>query len=133
MCMLELSLQFEYASAVLEKLEDAAMSACSGCVNGNLSQVDHSCLMLDKEEKLYFFFDDALLKLDEEEVVRKWKTNACKRYGNADGLVGLFSLKVLCRDYRETTMKTFGWRCNVLKMASVLLTTATTTTTTTII
>ena len=81
--------------------------------------MDHSCLALSKTDQLKLFFEDILLVVDEYEILRNWERSTSLL--EVDGIAGLFRLKIYCRDWRETDMKSLVWKSKMIRMIEQLL------------
>lgn len=120
LCMLEFSLQVHYAKAIVDKLEKTARLLCRGCRQGYLSQRDHSCMMMDRESKLYYLIWDVTETLDDDKIIENWyDSQKCTDIDRA--VLDLHMLTLKCKDYRETRMKTEQWRKNVSRIAQTIL------------
>jgi hypothetical protein len=118
-CLLESYFKLFYAQEILKKMEKVLMIKCDGCVINSLSQTDHSCLRLSKKEQIKLYFEDILLEVDENEILRNWEHSISQLKG-VDEIVGLYRLKLYCRDWRETDMKTLQWKTEMIKMVAQL-------------
>ena len=127
-CHLEISLQLMYANYIVDLLESLPLSTCQGCIEGWLSQKNHSCLkshsggLNSKWDKLRTNFDAVINQVDDEKLLLDWEKKI-KCFGNIDsGFVDIFLLKFKCKDYRESRMKnSIIWKRNVLKVAKSII------------
>lgn len=119
-CLLEFALKFYYAKSVIENVGSIAISMCTGCEIGHPSQEQHSCLMLSQEEKCMMYFDEALIQLNEEVMLSQWLTEV-KTMNIPAGIIDLFSMKVFCKDWRETRLKTDVWKNKLFTTAVRLI------------
>jgi hypothetical protein len=55
---------FIYAHKVREAVEDLTRKHCYGCRIDHPSQRNHPCFMLLENERLNFYFDDAMEEID---------------------------------------------------------------------
>ena len=117
--LLQSYFDFFYAMEILEKMTDVVNAKCVGCVINSLSQMDHSCLALSKTDKLKLFFEDILLVVDENEILRNWEHSTSLL--EVDEIAGLFRLKIYCRDWRDTDMKSLVWKSKMIRMTEQLL------------
>ena len=88
----------------MDNLNDAIKKKCYGCVTNKLSQTDHTSWNLTGKEWLHRFFEDILYNVDENETLQRWEesVSVCEE----KELVVMYRLKLFCRDWRETDMKT---------------------------
>lgn len=119
-CLLESYFDFFYAKAILEKMSGVFSKNCIGCVTNSLSQMDHSCLTLTKTEQLKLYFEDILLKVDENEILRNWEHSISHLEEDYSIISGLYRLKLYCRDWRETDMKSAAWKSKMIRMTMQL-------------
>lgn len=83
-------------------------------------QMDHSCLTLSKTDQLKLFFEDILLVVDEHDILSNWERST-SLLESVDEIVGLFRLKIYCRDWRETDMQSLIWKSKIIRMTEQLL------------
>lgn len=118
--LLDSYFDFFYAKEILKKMADVLLKKCVGCVTNSLSQVDHSCLTLTKSEQLKLYFEDILLEVDENEILRNWESST-SLLEDVHETVGLYRLKLYCRDWRESDMKSMAWRNKMINLTIQLL------------
>lgn len=118
--VLEFYFDFFYAEEILANLQMTIRINCQGCQSGALSQLDHTCLTLTKSQHLELYFDDILRLVDELNVLFKWNNAISKLSNISSEQVDMFKLKVYCRDWRDTDMKTDAWKLRMRKMVSQL-------------
>ena len=101
-------LDFCYAKDAYGKIGTVADSKCYGCKVDHPSQRQHDCIMLEPEQKLDNNFEEIILAIDEERVLRKWERQVTAM-DIPLAIVDLYKLKVFCEDWRETTYKSEVW------------------------
>lgn len=111
---------FFYAKEIRMKMHSVFKAKCFGCQNSRLSQMEHACLTLTEEQQLTLYFDDVLLDVDESDILLRWQ-DAVSVLDVSPGLVEMFKLKIHCKDWRETDMKTLQWRNRMINMTLRLL------------
>ena len=114
-------LNFCYAEQIFKNTNEVANSKCRGCEVDHPSQTRHQCLMLCQYGKLEFYFEDILESIDQYEVIRKWKQQVSVMNIPSD-FVDMYSLKVNCKDWRETSLKTDEWKEKIYLIAQRLIT-----------
>ena len=79
----------------------------------------NTCLNLTKKEWLHRCFEDILYDVDENEILQRWEesVSVCEE----KELVAMYRLKLYCRDWRETDMKTSAWKSKMMRMTSQLM------------
>ena len=118
--LLETYFDFFYAREILNKMHIVLRQKCSGCRRGYLSQLDHECLTLTEHERFELYFDDILREVDESLILNNWNATVSVMSDISQALVGMLKLKFFCRDWRETGMKTAGWRKKMTEMVTQL-------------
>ena len=87
---------------------------CERCCSGHLSQTKHLCLLSD-EELLEVYFWEIVSCVDENDVLRQWEE--CVNCTDIpEELVKFYKLKLYCKDWRDTDMKTSQWKDKMVKM-----------------
>ena len=86
-----------YAREVVYVIPNLVVENCNGCIIGHPSQRQHPCLMMESNERLLFYFDDALSKISEARVMEAFmkSLNDIKPTVNE-----LELLKYTCHDWR---------------------------------
>ena len=107
---------FFYARNIMDVMSVVVNRNCTGCENGCLSQREHSCLYFTKQEQLELYFDDIMRDVNEEEVLRMWHEAVSSIEYIPSEVVALYKLKLNCRDWRETDMKTDTWVKKIISM-----------------
>lgn len=111
---------FLYAKAICQELPAVLKHICEGCVHGKLSQTKHDCMTLTQLEQLEYAFDDIVKVIDENSILMKWEESvACIDIPKE--VLALYRLKVYCKDWRETDMKTPQWRQRMISLSSQIL------------
>ena len=86
-----------YAEEIASGINQLVVDNCNGCIIDHPSQRQHSCLMMESDERLSLYFDDALAKVSEASVME----NFMNSLGNIRPRVnGLELLKYTCYDWR---------------------------------
>ncbi|MDY6842350.1 MAG: hypothetical protein SV429_12860 [Pseudomonadota bacterium] len=68
--MMAVSLEFgRLVDVVYTLIADCVLKHCSGCEIDDPSQKHHSCLMMEKEERVESYFEEAWEKTSHEEVL----------------------------------------------------------------
>ena len=89
---------------------------CDGCKNAALSQLDHQCLMLSTKEQLELYWDYVLGEINEDRVIEKWYGTVYMMDSIPIEVIDLYKLKLDCRDWRDTDMKTELWKKRLINM-----------------
>lgn len=90
---------FIYAHKVREAVEDLTRKHCYECRIDYPSQRNHPCFMLLENERLNFYFDDAMEEIDYQKVLSLWK-NETK----------LTDISQKLKDTFERLLPNSGWR-----------------------
>ena len=64
-----------YAKEVATMISQLVVKNCTGCIMENLSQTNHECLTMEKDEQLCMYFDEALSKMSEAKVTEAFIEN----------------------------------------------------------
>ena len=113
--LLQSYFDFFYAKEIKMKMRSVFKAKCEGCKNSRLSQTEHACLSLSNEQQLVLHFDDVLLDMDENEILLRWQ-DAVSVLDMSSDVIEMFKLKIHCKDWRQTDMKTVEWRSNMINM-----------------
>lgn len=119
--LLESYFDFLYARIILSTADEVLKQMCEGCRKCYLSQRNHSCLSVPKPERIELYFQEILDKINEEEILRKWDEAVESLNDIPPGLTHLFKLKIGCKNWRETQLKTETWKVRMLKMVKKLI------------
>ena len=86
-----------YAEEIASVINQLVVENCNGCIIDHPSQRQHPCLMMESDERLSLYFDDALSKVSEASVMENFMNslNDIKPRVN-----GLELLKYTCYDWR---------------------------------
>jgi hypothetical protein len=114
--LLQTYFDFFYAKAISDKMCMVFKKKCLGCVNEWLSQTDHTCLTLTTQQLLNLYLEDILQEVDQTEILSQWNQSASILDVSAE-LLEMFKLKIYCKDWRDTDMKTSQWRTKMIKTA----------------
>lgn len=118
--LLQSYFDFFYAKEISLKMYSVFKKKCFGCQHSCLSQLDHSCISLTNEQQLELYFEDVLIEVDESDILLKWNESASALDVSSE-LIDMYKLKLYCRDWRETDMKTLQWKRKMTKMTVQLL------------
>lgn len=91
---------FTYARKVRDEIEQLTQKHCFGCRNNDPSQRNHSCLMWSEMERLSFYFDDAMERIDCQEVLNLWK-NETQLTDISQDLKDIFERLLRSDEWRE--------------------------------
>lgn len=120
--LLESFFDFCYAKEIINKMYAVFKKNCSGCQQGLLSQRDHICLSLTECDLLEMYFDQILLEVNETDVLRYWESTVTVMQDDfSPELVYMYKLKIDCRDWRETDMKTSEWKSKMKRLTRQLI------------
>lgn len=117
--LLESYFDFFYAKAILDNMNDVIIKKCYGCINNKLSQTDHQCLNLSREDWLHLYLEDILLCVDESDILQKWESSV-SMVEDVE-LVAMYRFKLYCSDWRDTDMKTDAWKSKMIRMTLQIL------------
>lgn len=118
--LLESYFDFLYAREISNTIYSVMKRECVGCQEGYLSQREHSCLSESKTVQLELYFDETVKLIDEPDILRGW-------YGNvtcldiSPELIAMYKLKIECKDWRDTEMKTGFWKRKMIRMATDII------------
>lgn len=95
---IEKKLLKSYAAEIASIISRLVVENCNGCFIGHLSQTQHQCIMMERDEQLCLYFDEALSKISEANVMETFtkSLNDIKLKVN-----GLELLKYTCYDWRS--------------------------------
>ena len=87
-----------YAEEIASVINQLVVENCNGCIIDHPSQRQHPCLMMESDERLSMYLDDALSKISESRVMENFMNslNDIKPRVN-----GLELLKYTCYDWRS--------------------------------
>lgn len=120
MSLLESYFDCFYAKEISSKMNSVFKTKCFGCQNSCLSQTDHTCINLTREQQLKLYFEDVLREVDESDILMKWK-EAASALDVSSELLEMYKLKIYCIDFRDSDMKSFMWRNKMIKMTIQVL------------
>ena len=86
-----------YAEEVASGISQLVVDNCNGCIIDHPSQRQHSCLMIESDERLSLYFDDALSKVSEASVMENFMNSLSDIRPRVNGLE---LLKYTCYDWR---------------------------------
>ena len=87
-----------YAEQIASVINQLVVENCNGCIIDHPSQRQHSCLMMESDERLSMYFDDALLKVSEAKVMENFMNSLSDIKPRVNGLE---LLKYTCYDWRS--------------------------------
>ena len=87
-----------YAEEIVSVINQLVVENRNGCIIDHPSQRQHPCLMMESDERLSMYFDDALSKISEARIME----NFMNSLGDIKPRVnGLELLKYTCYDWRS--------------------------------
>lgn len=119
--LLEAYFEFYYAREIMNKMYAVFKKNCFGCQQGRLSQLDHACLTLTEYEQLELNLEDILLEVNELEILLNWESVVSVMGDISPEVVNMYKLKIYCRDWRETEMKTLAWKTKMYELTCELI------------
>ena len=87
-----------YAEEIASVINQLVVENCNGCIIDHPSQREHPCLMMESDERLSMYFDDALLKISEARVMESFMNGLSDIKPRVNGLE---LLKYTCYDWRS--------------------------------
>jgi hypothetical protein len=60
-----------YAEEITSAITSMVLKNCNGCLIDHPSQRQHDCLMMEADERLWLYFDAALVSVSEAEIVER--------------------------------------------------------------
>lgn len=118
--LLQSYFDFVYAKEISLKMYSVFRKKCVGCQHSRLSQLDHTCLKLTEKQQLELYFEDVLREIDESNILLKW-SETVSSLDVPSALLDMYKLKIYCRDWRETDMKTNAWRHKMIRLVIQLI------------
>ncbi len=115
---LESYFHFLYAKELTDIMWDVFRKRCAGCKNGCLPQTRHTCLTHYVTENINLHFDEIVSNIDEDDVVRKWIHHTDRLRNVTKEVRDMYRLKLSCKDWRATDMKTHLWKHRIIKIAT---------------
>ena len=119
--LLDLYFDTAYADTITSTMNTVIKTLCVGCQRGKLSQKQHECLSLSKKEQLILYFEEILKAVDEEYVLIRWEQNVRREGVVSSELIDFYKLKIYCKDWRESDMKTENWKRKMMKMSMLCI------------
>ena len=86
-----------YAAELALTISRLVEENCVGCVLGQLSQTQHDCLIMQRDEQLWRYFDLALSRISEGKIMESFSESLKNIKPEVNGLE---MLKYTCRDWR---------------------------------
>jgi hypothetical protein len=95
--LIEQKLMKCYAEEISSVISNLVVENCNGCIIDHPSQRQHPCLMMESDERLFLYFDEALSRISEAKIIERFmeSLNEIKPTVN-----GLELLKYTCQDWR---------------------------------
>lgn len=118
--LLQSYFDFFYAKEICERIHSVFKKRCYGCQHSCLSQTNHTCLTLSNKQLLELYFDDVLSVIDECDILMRWEASVSGLDVSPE-LFEMYKLKMYCKDWRETDMKTSKWKTKMINMTVQLL------------
>ena len=87
-----------YAEEIASVINQLVVENCNGCIIDHPSQRQHPCLMMERDERLSMYFDDALSKISETRVMENFMNSLNDLKPRVNGLE---LLKYTCYDWRS--------------------------------
>ena len=87
-----------YAHEIAAIISHLVVENCNGCMINHLSQTHHQCLMVERDEQLCLYFDCALEKVSEGNVMEAFTQSLNDIIPKVNGLE---LLKYTCHDWRS--------------------------------
>ena len=87
-----------YAEEIASVIKQLVVENCNGCIIDHPSQRQHPCLMMESDERLSMYFDDALSKISEARVMENFMNSLNDLKPRVNGLE---LLKYTCYDWRS--------------------------------
>ena len=87
-----------YAEEIASVINQLVVENCNGCIIDHPSQRQHPCLMMESDERLSMYFDDALSKISEARVMENFMNSLTDIKPRVNGLE---LLKYTCYDWRS--------------------------------
>ena len=94
-----------YAQEISSVIFNLVVKNCNGCITEHPSQRQHPCLMMESDERLFLYFDEALPRVSEVRVIERFVESLREIEPEVNGLE---LLKYTCKDWRilfRTTRK----------------------------
>ncbi len=86
-----------YAQEISSVIFNLAVKNCNGCITDHPSQKQHPCLMMESDERLFLYFDEASPKVSEARVIERFMESLREIEPAVNGLE---LLKYTCKDWR---------------------------------
>lgn len=119
--LMESYFDFIYSKAIALEMRNVVKKLCEGCHSGNLSQTKHACLTLSDGELLELYFEEIVKAVDENTILQQWEESVKCIDNISEELIYMYKLKLFCKDWRETDMKTERWRQTMIKRTLQIL------------
>jgi hypothetical protein len=119
--LLQSYFEFFYAKEIMSKMYKVFKINCSGCQQGELSQLNHPCLSLTDYEQLELNLDDILDEVNESVILKNWDSAVSVMQNISPELKEMYKLKIYCQDWRDTDMKTTVWKSKMYRLTCELI------------
>ena len=81
-----------YAEEIASVINQLVVENCNGCIIDHPSQRQHPCLMMESDERLSMYFDDALLKISEARVMENFMNSLSNIKPRVNGVTEVYLL-----------------------------------------
>ena len=106
-CLLERYFEHFYAMELLLLLPAVVKENCHACRVGSPL---HLCHKLSTKEKVLYYFDLLLRKINEDDILYKWYEAVSELENLSPEAISMYQLKIFNDTWRETQMKTLPWK-----------------------
>ena len=96
--MIEEKLLKCYAEETASRVMVLVMEYCNGCLIDHPSQRQHDCLMIEVDERMCLYFDEAVNSVSEATIVQNFMNSLQDMKPTVNGLE---RLKYTCQDWRK--------------------------------
>ena len=86
-----------YAEEIVPVINQLVVENCNSCIIDHPSQRQHPCLMMESDERLSLYFDEALSKVSEACIMERFMNSLSDIRPRVNGLE---LLKYTCSDWR---------------------------------
>ena len=86
-----------YATEIAQIITRLVDENCVGCILGQLSQTQHDCLSMQRDERLWRYYDLALGRISDGKIMESFSESLKNIKPEVNGLE---MLKYACRDWR---------------------------------
>ena len=93
--LLDTYFDFIYGKEMKRVLFNLRTVKCKGCMNGYLSQRDHSCLLLTTQQQIVLYWDEILERITETDIIVKWHETVLSIDHIPGTLTDMYKLKLI--------------------------------------